>query len=256
MQHLKIDNLKQIVFASLGSLASILNRDGFIIFISGAKEKGKTDFALFLAECCFLLGFRKHIATNIKTDSYMVEAQITNLPDLRKWLRSSGRKLFILDEAGKHLPKMRFMTEKNIEIMELIQLIRHYDCGLIGIAPSDKFIDSNFLNTDIIDARIKKILKHKAIVKDYLHNETYFLLGIEKTSIKFNSKDIAEFSIHKKTPLDELPKCCAVARIYAQTGSYKAVSKAFNNMNNKEIRRYLRKHLKHSELPITSHQEG
>jgi hypothetical protein len=70
------------------------------------------------------------------------------------------------------------------------------------------------------------------------------------------SEDTANFSMTKKTRLKDMPLCCAIAKVYAETGSYKAVSKQFNNMNNKEIRRYLRKQLKHTQLPVTSHQEG
>ena len=83
-----------------------------------------------------------------------------------------------MDEAGKHIRKSRFMTQKNILIMDTIQLIRHYDAGFIGIAPSESFINNNFLNTDILDAKIRKIKKDVAIVFDYLIKESYFLYGI------------------------------------------------------------------------------
>jgi hypothetical protein len=258
MQSSNLVVAQQEVLEWLGSLAYILDRDGFVIFISGKKEDGKTDVALLLAEICHALGFRKHIATNIKTDSYIIEKQIVSLDELRNWLHQGGRKLFILDEAGKHIKKMRFMSEMNLAIMEVIQLIRHYDAGFIGIAPSDIFIDSNFLNTDILDARIKKLGKRMALVRDYLISgkSTYFLLDIPRTSIKFNSKDTADFALHTKIALNDLPLCCGVARVYAETGSYKAVSQSFANMNPKEIRRHLRNHLKHASLPLTTNQDG
>jgi hypothetical protein len=251
LQANRLDIARQQIIEFLGTLVLVLNRDGFVIFISGAKELGKTDIALLLAEVCHILGFRRHIATNIRTDSYMIEKQITNYDDLKRWLLTSGRKLFVLDEAGTSLKKMRFMSEKNQLIMDTIQLIRHYDAGFIGIAPSDVFIDNNFLNTDILDARIKKISLHTAQVKDYLNRESYFLLDVPRTSIRFNSKDVAEFSLHGRVQLKDLPLCCAVAKVYAETGSYKAVSKQFDNMNPKEIRRHLRNHLKHGALPPT-----
>jgi hypothetical protein len=254
LNHLEIATDQILSF--LGSLVLVLNRDGFVIFVSGAKEEGKTDISLLLGEICYSLKFRTHIATNIKTSSYMVQKQITDYDSLSKWLRGPGRKLYILDEAGTHLKKMRFMSAKNQLIMDTIQLIRHYDAGFIGIAPSEIFIDNNFLNTDILDAKIKKISLHQAKVTDYFNKQAYFLLDIPRTSIAFNSKDIAEFTLHSKTPLKELPLCCAVARVYAETGSYKAVSNSFDNMNPKEIRRHLRNHLKHIDLPLTTQPEG
>lgn len=252
----KFYELRREIIQSLGSLATVLSRDGFVIFICGPKESGKTDIALLLAQCAFLLGFRRHIATNIKTNSYMVEAQVTDLDTLNSWLSRKGRKLFVLDEAGKSLKKMRFMSEFNLTVMDTIQTVRKYDCGFIGIAPNETFIDSNFLNTDILDAKIKKFSKTKAQINDYLNRQTYILLDVPRTSVWFDTKDIAKFTRHAQKTLSELPLCCAVARVYAQTGSYSAVSKAFENMNHKEIRRHLRNHLKHCELPLTTLQEG
>jgi hypothetical protein len=246
---------------SLGRLDPILQRDGFIIYISGAKEKGKTDFSLTLAEYCYLKKFRLKIATNIETESYMIERQITNLPDLKLWLKESKRKLFILDEAGLTIPKVRFMSNMNVEIMKILQMIRHYDAGFIGVAPSTRNIDSMFMNTDILDAHIKKTSKAKAKVKDYLTNRTYKLKGIGRTSINFNSKHIAEFSMDKKPNLLELPMCCRIASSYSQTGNMDQTGQAFN-LKAMQVQRLLREHCKHSILttnllPVgnTNHRE-
>lgn len=240
---------------SLGKLDPILQRDGFIIYISGAKEKGKTDFSLFLAEYCYLKEYRTKIATNIETKSYMVEKQICNLPDLKVWLAESKRKLFILDEAGLSVPKLRFMSSMNVEIMKILQMIRHYDAGFIGIAPSTKNVDSTFMDTDILDAHIKKFSKTLAIVKDYLQNESYFIEGICKTSINFNSKHIAEFVMEKQAIVSEQPLCCQVAHWYRINGN---LAKTGNivNLDRQQVKRELLKHLAHIELTVDSHQEG
>lgn len=237
---------------TLEKLDQILSRDGFVIFISGAKEKGKTDFACLLAEYCYLKGFRTKIATNIKTESYMIERQITDFPALNQWIQTSGKKLYILDEAGKSLKKLRFMSAMNLQVMEIIQLIRHYDAGFIGIAPSPAFIDSAFLNTDILDLHIKKLSKNVAIVRDYLDNSTYFLYAIPRTSINFNSKDIADFKMKPDTLLSEMPLCCQVATIYGSTGSYKNIMTAFK-LKPEQVRRLLREHCQHSA--ITNHNK-
>lgn len=240
---------------SLGQLDLILERDGFIIYISGPKEKGKTDFALTLAEYCYLSDFRKKIATNIETESYMVERQITNLPDLKIWLQQSKRKLFILDEAGLSIPKLRFMSNMNIEIMKILQMIRHYDAGFIGIAPSTRNIDSTFMDTDILDAHIRKVTKTLAVVDDRLQNLSYYLEDICKTSINFNSKHIAEFTMDKQAIVTELPLCCQIAAMYSSTGNMKQIANAFT-LNPEQVRRKLREHCKHSLFTVYNNQGG
>jgi hypothetical protein len=240
---------------SLGNLDPILQRDGFIIYISGGKEKGKTDFGLLLAEYCHLKGYRTKIGTNVETESYMIEKQITNLPDLKEWLKESKRKLFLLDEAGLSIPKLRFMSSMNIEIMKILQMIRHYDAGFIGIAPSTKNIDSTFMDTDILDAHIKKLSKQLAVVKDYLKNSTYFLYAIPRTSLNFNSKHIAEFTMEKPAILKDLPLCCQVAASYSSTGNMKQVGDAFK-LDPTQIRRLIRQHCKHSLLTVDLQRGG
>jgi hypothetical protein len=231
----------------LGYLDDILQRNGYVIFICGAKEKGKTNLALFLDEYSYDKGYKDRIATNIWTENYRIEKQITDLETLEEWLKEKGKKLFDLDELGKHARKMGFMTKKNIAIMDIIQLIWHYDAGFIGCAPSESFIDNNFLNTDILDAKIRKITQTSALVFDYLRNESYFLHDIPPTSIKYNRKDIAKFDLKKKIDLDSLRKCCQVAMVYAETESYKETSKRFNPpLHDEQIKRFLIEHLKHT----------
>ena len=240
---------------SLGKLDKILSKDGFIIYISGAKEKGKTDFSLLLAEYCHLKGFRTKLTTNIETESYMIEKQITNLPDLQAWLKEKGRKLFILDEAGLSVAKLRFMSQINVEVMKILQMIRHYDAGFIGVAPSSKNVDSTFMDTDILDAHIKKLRKDTAIVKDYLENESYFLEDICKTSINFNSKHIAEFKLEKEIRREELPICCQIALSYTDTKNFADTAKLFK-LSTEEVKRKVIDHLKHSQITNNNYHGG
>lgn len=242
-----IEDLLISVYDIFGNLLHILNQDGFVIFISGMKDYGKTNLALLLAEICWTLNFRRNIRTNIATESYMIGKEITNYDDLDLWMKHDhSRKLFVLDELGQHAKKMRFMSEKNQLIMDTVQLIRHYDAGIIGVAPSDKFVDSNFLNTDILDAHLKKDSRSHTLIKLAHEKEPYHVLHTPATSISYNSKDTALFTLHRPIALDTLKRCCAVAKVYAETGSYDAVSKQFNNLNPKQIRELLRRHIKHT----------
>lgn len=235
-------------------LDNILKQDGFVGFIQGRRDQGKTDFSLWLAQRCYEKGYRLHIATNIKTESYMVEDQITNVPDLNTWLQGSGKKLFILDEAGKHLRRMGFMSKKNQAIMDAVQLIRHFDGGLICIAPAQRFIDSGLLDTDVIDFIIKKVSRQYA--KAFLMGSRRFikLINVPGTSIKFNSKDIAEFTLEKKVNFQGLPLCCQVAALYAEHGSYDIVKQRLK-LQDEQVRRKLREHCAHSTTHNTQPTE-
>ncbi len=228
-------------------METILKLDGAIIFIDGYKGSGKTNISMLLMEICHDNEYRKHFATNIKTESYYVQ-QITNYPDLEDWLKHApGKKTYVLDEAGKHIKKLSFMTEQNKKIMDLIQLIRHYDCCLIGVAPSAKFVDSGFMDSDILDARISKISLHNAKVTDFYNNDHYFLNDLPKTSISYNCKDDAIFSMKKEVPMFEQPLCCQLARLYMNHPNMKDIGRQYN-LEAEEVKREIIKHLKHTFL--------
>lgn len=239
-------------------ILDLLSQDGFTVFIKGGKEQGKTNLAMLLIEIAHSFEVRKHFATNIKTNSYFIE-QITNKPDLDDWLKQKrGLKTYAMDELGKNLRKFGFASKKNQDILEVVQLIRHYDCGFIGMAPAGKFVDSGFLIADdILDAEIKKISKKTAKVKDYLHGETYFWCDIPQTSIIHNGKDIANFNMDRPLDPETSPLCCRVAEYAAKfpeaSASMNKIGSIFG-LNAEETKRQLIKHLKHtihsSHIPV------
>jgi hypothetical protein len=230
----------------------LLNLDGFIFFVKGNKGKGKTNLALLLSEVCYGYGYRKHIATNIQCQSFFVK-QITNYPDLEHWLvTTKGKKLYILDESGQHIGRMGFMSSKNRNFMDMLQKIRHYDCGFIGIAPSEKRVDSGFLNTDILDAQIKKITLTSAKVTDYYNNDCYFLTDLPRTSIKYNSKDLALFNMEKEEDVKSMTDCCKAAKYYSLTKNYTATGKYFSPpLVAEQVKRLIIKHCEHGNSRLT-----
>jgi len=103
------------------------------------------------------------------------------------------------------------------------------------------------LNTDILDAKIRKLGKKTAKVYDYLARECYFLFDIPPTSVKFNSKDIASFRMHKRPNPDEMQECCRIALMYAEGMSTDKIAKTFDPPKARNyITRSLKKHLKHT----------
>jgi len=211
--------------------------------MSGGKGDGKTDFALRLGEEAYEEGLIRRIATNMRTDDQRVE-HVGNMPDLRSWLSMKGDKYFILDEAGKVINRMRFMSTLSVMILGIIQLVRHYDATFTAIAPSEAFIDSNFLNTDILDCKIKKIAKSFAEVKNFQTHQVYTLQDIERTNIRFWSKDVATFTLKK--PFDvksfSVEERCALA--YSKGVSMDAIGKSLEpRMHRQQVARMVKKYL-------------
>lgn len=231
-------------------LKTVLSLDGFVIFIEGSKGSGKTNLAILLLEICREHDLRNLFASNIEMKDPDI-LYINNYPDLDQWFKEEiGLKLFILDEAGKHLKRRRFMSNSNVKIMDIVQLIRHYDGGLIGIAPSSKLIDTLFLNTDLLDARIRKAgnkqrSKKIAKVYDIYNNEIYTLYDLPRTSIKHNAKTDAIFTMDKKVDIKKLPWCCQVAKRYVQLGSYRSIANQLG-IHPEQVKREIIRHLKHS----------
>jgi hypothetical protein len=92
------------------------------------------------------------------------------------------------------------------------------------VAPSSSFIDSSFLNTDILDARVRKLNKSTVKVVDYLSNSVYLIHRVPKTSIRHNGKDIALFNMNKeKIEMSSLPQERKAYLLYAELGNYKQV---------------------------------
>jgi len=184
-------------------LMSLFRKGSAVIMIIGRKGWGKTGFALRLGEDAYEQDLIKRIGSNIKTEDKRVD-HVTTFYHLKEWLHQKGKKYFVFDEAGKHLARTRFMSSMNKIILDIIQLIRHYDAYFTAIAPSERFIDTKYLGSEILDCRIKKIHLKSAEVRNYLTFRAYMIRNIPRTTIRFWSKDIAEFSMETKLDLKKL----------------------------------------------------
>lgn len=184
-------------------LYRLLNHHSAIVVIEGNRGTGKTDFSLRLAEDAKEDGCISSIATNIISNEPGIK-HVNNFPDLEYYLKfGSGRKLYILDEAGAALPSNRWMSSLSVKILGVAQLIRHYKGRMFFIAPSKKFILTHLQNTEIMDATIEKKGLTFATVKNYLTKQKYNLQDIPPTSFNF-SQNPTFFTLEKPLNKDNL----------------------------------------------------
>ena len=174
------------------------------LIILGRRDTGKTDFGLLISEIVAREGIIKHVATNIKIyDSPFPIEHITSLDDLKSWVKNtSGRKLFIFDEFGKAMRRRMPMSSLNIHLIDQFQILRKYKLSTIAITVNEKFIDSAVLGTDLLDGYFRKPnYKNRkiALYFDLLENVTQALRGIPKTSIHYDTWDVAPFKEHSDT---------------------------------------------------------
>lgn len=228
-------------------LRRLFQQTSTVILNTGRRGKGKTNLALRTMEEAYEEKLITKIATNIKTFDDRV-VQICYFNDLEKWLQGNGKKGIVLDELGKHLNRMRFMTELSKLILDLIQLVRHYDAYFIGCGVTDELINKHFLNVDLLDCHIKKLSWKTASVKNFVTYQSYILQDIPCTNIKYDSKDIAVFEkSNPRTPMEafeSLPKCCKVAFLYMKLRSYRKVADRMD-ITFQDVAYQLDKHLQH-----------
>lgn len=211
----------------------LLKRECSIWFIDGHKRDGKSDFALNVLDTARFEGFIDKIATNITVFDPKAKIQkICYYDGLERWCRSEGRKGYFLDELGKHLNRVRFMSELSKLILDVVQLAGHYDLHLIGAGVSEGLVDKLFTDQDLLDIRIRKTSKQRAKVVNYISRESYDCEDIPRTRINFNSKDIAFFGIKnpKSEVLDltQLRRCCQCAYWYLKIRSFRKVAEKMN----------------------------
>lgn len=169
-----------------------------IIFVVGRHGRGKTDFALLIAELLFDHSVIKKFSSNImifdpKGYDY---SHVTNLWRLQQWLYPKRvHKLFILDEAGINIDRRNPLGKVNRQIRYIGFLVRKFRGKLIFISQRSKDIESTFSDTDIWLGTFRKLSKREAILIDNLHADPCYISDIPATSLKFDSYDIAPFSI-------------------------------------------------------------
>jgi len=183
----------------------LFKRLSVCISIMGRRGTGKTDLSLLIMEILAKHKVMKNFATNIRIykSSFPIQ-HITNLQDLEFWCRNTrGRKLFILDEAGKSLRRRTPMSALNVKLLDQLQILRKYMLSLIIVCPHEKYIDSATLGSDVLDAIIvKPQFKNPkvALYHDIMEDIEIWFTEIPRTSVHFNTWDIAPFKLKRETP--------------------------------------------------------
>jgi len=222
------------------------------VIIFGRRGTGKTDFSLLLCEILHDLGIVQHFATNIKIyDSPFKIERVDNLEDLTLWAETlSGRKMFILDEAGRSVARRTPMSKMNVEIIKKLQIIRKYKLSLQFVTPNEKYVDSAALGSDVLDGvflkpnfRNQKIL----LYVDKLEGFNLSIYGIPPTSIKFDTWDSADFTL-KRIIVNPLfsDKDHALLWRWANGETLKEIDvhpEAFRRINRKFLREHLKNHI-------------
>jgi hypothetical protein len=148
------------MLTSLKKLFDLISSPGGRIqYLFGSQGAGKTDFAILQAE--FLYSLKQvEIGTNIKTlaDNYEHIEYIEEFEELEDWLRSDGRKFYILDEASSLLTGYYSDSGDVIDAFKsLITKLRKNDSNLVLIGHSGKDIHPLFRRLAIfVHKRSKK----------------------------------------------------------------------------------------------------
>lgn len=237
---------KEIYLTVLENLILRALKKPTIFFIDGKRGSGKTDLALLVAEIGSHYGVIGNTASNIKVFKTEIRnyEHITNLEDLTQWCQNrEGRKLFILDEAGKAVRRRTPMSKLNIEVLDNIQILRKYKLSIAFIAPGNTFVDSAIFGTDVLDIIISKLNNENPKVgvwRNLVTEEEVFFTDIPRAASQFDTYDIAPFTKNNPNQKSRFTdENLSLLWEWANGATYKSLG-----VHNMEINRKLRRFVK------------
>lgn len=219
-----------------------------VCVIYGNPDTGKTDSALLLCEIGKDKGVLDYFASNIET--YGRGEKITSLEEVDYWFKhQSGRKCFILDEAGVHDDSRSPLSRLNRAIRHEVFVIRKFKGHIIFVLQEIEDLDK-WKHSELTGMRIlKKTYGDEFIaqIKVKWDSDLFVFRDMPKTTIPFNSLDIAPFDLERQIDDDQvklqgLPY--QVAFLYAQSGNMSFVAKELEKetgklLKNMQIKRLL-----------------
>ena len=135
-----------------------------ITVIKGEWKTGKTDFALHLVEECKRLELISQAGSNImcfkdkgcnEPDPENVR-YIDNFLELKTWMFTGYRKMFIFDEALKSAPSRRAMSRLNTGWLEIEPELSKGKCHLVVIVQTKDYMEKSFINPAYVRAEWEK----------------------------------------------------------------------------------------------------
>jgi len=230
------------MYETFTDLAKVYKKDHSVTFISGDLGSGKTDLALLLMENGKAEGIFHKIATNVTTHNDPYIDFICYFDRLEAWLKSPGRKAYLLDELGINLYKMSFMSAKAKAILKVCQLVRKFNAHLFGIAPSFDFVNKMF--SHVLDIHMIKLSLKSCLIDNKITHKVYSLENLPRTQIKFLTRDIAEFELKDpnfgKEKLDALSPEEKALTLYAIHHTTRKVATVMN-VSAMQVSRLLKK---------------
>lgn len=193
-----------------------------ICLVTGRMGSGKTDFSLLIAETLLKKNIVKLVGSNIRTSDPRFD-YIVNVYQLKKWMQKKGAKLFILDEAAVHIDSRSALSKLNREIRKIAFLLRKFDGKMILVSQRSEDLDSTFRDSDIWLATFYKETLKSCIVYANPLDEPIRLIDIPKTSIPYDTKDIALFGF-EYTPEDQGSFEDKLLTEWLECGSFRTVA--------------------------------
>lgn len=227
-----------------------------VAIIYGNPNCGKTDTGFLIAEIGLKEGALNYFASNMSTHN--VGQQITSLEEVKYWHRhQTGKKLFILDEAGVNDDNRSPLSKQNREIRHEIFRARHFDVHWIFILQELKDLD-NWKNSKLTGLKIEKSRYGNSfdalIGGNWIGGEVQPIYDFPRTSIKFYPKECGEFTLDRTIDSDMvqlkgLP--AKVAFMYANSANFSLIGKALKDetgqeYKNMQVKRLLQQYLKQS----------
>jgi hypothetical protein len=224
-----------------------------VIVIKGVPKSGKTDFALFIAECLKAMGLIKNFASNAEVLNSPWMQKIDALNILKAWgFANHESKLYIYDELIESATNRRAMSEINVAWLQYLPQISKAHMHILAIVQEEeggkKFYESVFLDPVYLRGVWIKVKRDVAKFKSrFYYIDGYEIHDLPRTNITFDKDTPAHFSMVRTSNSDFslLPRTFQVAMLYQRDEvGYDEVKKATGLTENKQVQREVKKALR------------
>jgi hypothetical protein len=233
-----------------------------VAVIVGNPDTGKTDTGCLIAEVGKNEGVLDYLASNLNTGG--AGQKITSLEDVKYWFRhQTGKKLYILDEAGINDENRSPLSKLNKEIRHEVFISRKFFAHWIFILQEMKDLD-NWKDSNLTGLIIKKKCyngEFEAVMKFKGEEDLLYFDEFPRTTVPFDTLDIALFTFERDILSEEgvslqgIP--AQVARLYAKTGNFSIIAKELKDETGKpmmtmQVKRALQQYIKQT---LRCHEE-